>query len=361
MAASENNSTSPRQAQRGWLRPVFAIDIRSLVAFRIALAVLALVAIGDHIRIWSVIHRPDGAITDQAISESVGGGLNWSLFWLSNSYGWDIVILVIGICSALAMALGWHTRLANLIVWAVVTSLNYDAPLIVGGGDVLLNLLLFWGLFLPLGQKWSVDSRRVHAPKIETIASFAAAAILLQMAMVYFFSGVSKWNETWLSGSALDYVLQNPSIVRALGQTLRDQRWLTSLLTHFTLASEFIFPLLLFSPWKNQQCRTFALLALFAFHLGIELTMCVALFSAASSVGLLPFVPSTWWGRWPLFHVQQAFDRWFPTADQSQSTEPRRTSRRRQQRQREIEQTKLFTGINPLQSVVCLLLIYVLF
>jgi hypothetical protein len=70
--------------------------------------------------------------------------------------------LLFGIAAvaALAMLVGYRTRLAVFVVWVLVLSIQVRNPFLDSSADDLLRLLLFWAMFLPLGAYWSVDCLR---------------------------------------------------------------------------------------------------------------------------------------------------------------------------------------------------------
>lgn len=82
---------------------------------------------------------------------------------------------------AVALLVGWRTRLAALGCWLLLSSLQVRQPLIYIGGDSILRLLLFWGLFLPLSARLSLNA--VHGrvkPRTDQDLSGATIARLLR-------------------------------------------------------------------------------------------------------------------------------------------------------------------------------------
>ena len=177
-------------------------------------------------------------------------------------------------------------------------------------------MLLFWAMFLPLGTRWSIDSRRRPPPPQESLASVATMAILLQMSFMYLFTGISKFNDVWFSGAALGIGFSIDRVTRPLGHWLTEFPGLTAQISRGTLVAELLLPFVLFSPWKSNWCRSIALLMLIAFHIGIEATMVVVMFSYASLAGLTLFIPTFWWNYSPLKQVQSVLNRVFPVPPQ---------------------------------------------
>ena len=58
------------------------------------------------------------------------------------------------------MLVGYRTKIATCIVWALTVSLQNRNMLIHSGADDLLRMVLFWSLFLPLDRYWSWDKNR---------------------------------------------------------------------------------------------------------------------------------------------------------------------------------------------------------
>ncbi|MEM7004123.1 MAG: HTTM domain-containing protein, partial [Pseudomonadota bacterium] len=61
------------------------------------------------------------------------------------------LLFLLTAAAATSLLLGYRTRPAGWLTWALVMSLHYRNPMLVDSGDVLLRCLLFWGDFLPWG------------------------------------------------------------------------------------------------------------------------------------------------------------------------------------------------------------------
>ena len=278
------------------LNQVFGLDPRSLALFRVCVAALLLVDLVIRLQDFSAMYTEEG-ILPLALAGQYHEEWRWSLHFLSASSGFQgLLFFLAGLC-ALALLAGWRARLAAVLSWVLLVSLHARMPLVLNAGDSYLRLLLFWSMFLPLGKAWSLDAlRRPQSPAAgaETPAlSMAGAAILLQVCIVYWYSGLAKLNEVWLGGNAMDHLLRYSMLVKPLGEYLVDFRVLLEGLTRGTVLLEIAGPFALLAPWKGVRAAGIALFA--AFHIGIELTLHVGLFAFVSLSGLILFLPACFW------------------------------------------------------------------
>ena len=277
------------------LTQVFGLDPRSLALFRICVAGLLLVDLAIRLQDFSAMYTEAGILPlDQAARYH--DEWRWSLHFLSAASGFQGMLLALAGLWALALLVGWHTRLATILSWVLLVSLHARMPLILNAGDSYLRLLVFWSVFLPLGKAWSLDTLRRPQPAggAETPAlSVAGAAILLQVCIVYWYSGLAKLNEVWLGGNAMDHLLRYSMLVKPLGEYLVDFHGLLEGLTRGTVLLEIAGPFALLAPWKGVRAAAVALFS--AFHIGIELTLHVGLFAFVSLTGLTLFLPASFW------------------------------------------------------------------
>lgn len=279
---------------RWQLARTFAIDTRSLAAFRISLGAVLLVDLVWRSFDLAAFYTDDGVLP-RDVMFSVDP--SWYAVLMPHNYhgsfGFQAVLFVVAASAAAALALGVRTKAANLACLFLTVSLHSRNPLVGNAGDELLVFLLFWGLFLPLGERWSVDSLRVDEPR-EEVSGLASAALLLQVVLVYFHNAWFKLQgDTWLDGSALLYVLHMDTYTTWFGDLLATVPVeLIALLNYLWLALLTASVLLLvFKGWLRTL-----LASLFAvMHVGMLMSISLAVFPLVSVTGLLPFFGGGFW------------------------------------------------------------------
>jgi hypothetical protein len=279
---------------------LFAVDLRSLALVRMGVAALLLLDLGLRARDFSAHYSDAGILPRAELAASETGRLlaALSLHAASGSAAWQAALFAVAAAAALALLVGWHSRAAALLAWALLASLQNRNPLLVYGGDNVLVLLLFWMLFLPVGARASLDARAGRVPRARTALSVGSAGLLVQVAALHWFSALHKRGAEWFpDGSALFYALHVDKWARPAALLLREHASLLRLLTYGTLVLELGIPLLLFSPWRTSRLRLLGVASLVAFHAGIFLTMDLVLFSWISACAACAFLPGSFWDR----------------------------------------------------------------
>lgn len=222
----------------------------------------------------------------------------WSLHALTSS-SWQLVLLfVLHIIAALAMLLGYRTRLATLITWLLMISLHNRNIFILQSGDDQLRLAIFWGLFLPWNQAYSLDARAGRAKRSTNV--WAVPGYFLLIASVYFFSVLLKTDPEWHgSGTAIYYALSLEQLRLPLGDVLYQYPAVLKLLTHLVYYLEFLIPIFIVLPSRSGRSRLLAFLMIVVLHLGIGLTLYVGLFYFISILSALGLVPGFVFDKFP--------------------------------------------------------------
>ncbi|MEM7545280.1 MAG: HTTM domain-containing protein [Pseudomonadota bacterium] len=279
------------------LRLLFSIDLRSLAAMRIGLAITSLYALAvlapdlatfysDHgltVRDWDAPHQRYGGLSVLLLSG--GAWLAW-LLW------------TVGVVASLIFLVGWRGRVAAAVLWVVWVSFTSRNAFVVQGGDQLMGLLLFWCMFLPISARFSVDQALTpqdrHGP--QSICSVATVGLLLQVLYVYVFGALMKTSEVWFPNASAIYVaLHLDTFVTGLGIWLREYGLLMQLLTLFVFLLELLTPILLFFPDARLWVRKVTLALLIDMHIGFRFFLHIGHFWMVSLSSLMAYVPSDWW------------------------------------------------------------------
>ncbi|MFM7115320.1 MAG: HTTM domain-containing protein [Planctomycetota bacterium] len=292
-------------AWRAWCHRVFGMDVRSLAMFRIFLALTVLVDVFSRYPDAGAFYSDAGVYdreTNYRFIEEFGGKgwewCSWSWNWLSGSVGWQQTLFLIEAVAAVCLLVGFASRFSVFVIWMLVVSQHLRGPLVITSGDMLLKLMLFWSLFLPLDRVWSLAARRrpvaVQSPETWHV-SIATAGFIIQVILMYFFTGVAKFNDIWFAGHAMDYVLRLELYITDFGRWMLNFPGALKVASWATLLIELLTIWFLLSPWRNSFWRVFNISAFWGFHLGIALCMSIGLFPLICMIAWLPLFPREAW------------------------------------------------------------------
>src|SRR4051794_35825223 len=114
---------------RAKLLQLFGIDPRSLAVLRIGLGLLLLVdGVGRFSEI-DAMYADSGLMSIADAREVPNAQGCWSLHRLHGSAEYQGFLIVVAGLAAVAFTLGWQTWWANLICWALLSSIHVRCPL----------------------------------------------------------------------------------------------------------------------------------------------------------------------------------------------------------------------------------------
>ena len=282
----------------------FGIDSRSLGLFRIGLAFVVLWDLCARATDLTAHYTDRGVLPLAHLSKYYQDTHLLSFHTISGSWEWQAFLFGLCACSSLCLLIGFKTKVATAFTWALTISLHLRNPTVLDSGDTLLVLLLFWGMLLPLGRRFSVDRRKPKPRPAagggggEPVFSFATAGLLLQVAFMYVFTVLWKLDSTWISdGTAVHLALQLDRFATPLGVWLRETpEPVLELLTFSTIGWEALGPILaLFFPWAFGPVRTGTVFGFVLLHVGIGASLALGIFPLVSIVGWIPFLPKWFW------------------------------------------------------------------
>ena len=279
------------------LLEIFGADLRSLAALRIVLALTVLFDLASRATNLAV-HYSDGGILPRRVQAEKIEPWLVSLNFMNGTAEFQWALFSVAALTAVAMLVGYRTRLMCVLVWVLVMSIQWRNYLVGYSADELLRLLLFWSMFLPLGACWSVDNLRgaVSDPPSRRVLSMASAGLFLQIAFVYWFTALLKSGAEWrVDGTALYYALSAKQLGTPIGAYLLQFPDLLKVLTFGTLAIEIVAPLLLFSPFFTVPARIAGIIGVVGLHIGISMTLAVGYFPWIGAACMVSFLPSWFW------------------------------------------------------------------
>jgi len=316
MEEENKPENGPEETARKWPgEHVLSLDLRSLALLRVCYGVLLLCDILVRWTDLKVFYSDHGVLPRTDLLE-----LGWNQHWFSLHMGsgnliWLNLLFIVQGVAAVAVVLGWRTRLATFLSWLLLISIHSRNPMVLNGGDIYLRVVLFWMLFLPWGHRWSLDARSGGGdlarwmPKVagNGVRGVAPLGVLVQIASVYWFAAIPKSDPSWtVSYSATSLALRLDQFVTPLGYFVRDNlSGQLALLTLIVIFWEFYGPFLFFFPFDRGQVRTFAVFGFVAMHVGFGTAMKLGLFAWIGAASVLCLIPAWFWDR-----IAGRFSRW---------------------------------------------------
>lgn len=278
----------------GFARQSFSLDLRSLALLRICLALLTLVDLASRARFLTAHYTELGVMPIGALADRYRFDV-----YLFAETSWQVAsLMLLHAAFALCLLVGYRTRLATILCWIMLVSLQNRNPFLINAGDTLFRLLFFWGMFLPLGARWAVDCLRQRRtwPQ-QSYLSSATVGYVFQICLVYWFTFAFKTSPQWWQGEALHYVLNSGEFTTHWGVWLRQFKTVLPALTYGVLYWELLGTLLLFVPYRQGFFRLLSVAGFIALHFGMYLFMNLAMFPLVCIAAWLCMLPSFFWDK----------------------------------------------------------------
>ncbi|MBB5790605.1 HTTM domain-containing protein [Jiangella mangrovi] len=267
-----------------------------------------------------------------------GPGARWLTPWLTvDEYGFPftavfayddnttVFTLKYLLLAALAVAftLGWRTRVVTPLLMIGIASLMRLNPLGDDAGDNIVRIMLLFLCFADVSMRWSLDARRRARPDYRPLIALppwtgtlfhnvALMAVAAQVFIIYMTSGLSKvQGSMWQEGVGLYYPLRIGQYAPwpGLNELVYTNGFFVTIGSYVTVFVQVLFPLLLL----RRGTRVLALLAIFAMHVGIAVTMALPWFSLAMIAADMVFIRDD---------TYRALTRWLTRARRSQAPDP---------------------------------------
>jgi len=273
------------------MKNIYGLDTRSIAVFRIALSCFialefALRVLGNFAEVYSPETGMLGNCFAEGFTEYYKGASH--IFSIRSDYAMKAFV-----CSIIAamglLAIGVYPRLMAF-TGSVLLSLFFNRyPLLYFGWEMYASVMLFWLVLLPsrsllLGKGVGAEAKN---PLV--------FALLFQIGIIYFYNGISKNGELWMSGNAVESFISDAGKSRAAAAWLLQKPLLTTVLTYFTLLVEVGIMVLLFLPFQNKKLRYAVCFLIFSLHWGIDIFVDVGNFKYVATAVSLLLLPGDVW------------------------------------------------------------------
>eukprot|EP01112_Ceratiomyxa_fruticulosa_P004421 TRINITY_DN14980_c0_g1_i1.p1 TRINITY_DN14980_c0_g1~~TRINITY_DN14980_c0_g1_i1.p1 ORF type:complete len:695 (+),score=116.68 TRINITY_DN14980_c0_g1_i1:222-2306(+) len=304
---------------------LFGFDLRSIALFRVSVSILILVDlwnrsyyIHDHYSTWAV----------WPISAAIDSYYIISLHFISGAYWYQASLFILQACGILMQLVGWHTRKMSVFNWLMMLSLHNRNLYLLDGGDDFIRMYLFWAMFLPLGDRYSIDSLLVKKSQSEKAhgertnenqancgcgagcnyhLSWGTVGAWVQFLIIYEFTAYLKWAPEWQTDlTATYYALGLDHFVTRFGKMMMHYPRVLMFLTWAVLKFEKIGPVLFISPVWNGVLRSISVLGFWGLHFGFGLCLNLGMFIWTPGVCAFLFLPSWYWD-WFIPYVSSFF------------------------------------------------------
>ncbi len=297
-----------RRIQRN-LRESVAIDTRTLAVFRVFLGLLIIADVLLRLRNFSFLYADSGAVPRSLAMDATADSA-FSVFYFTTTPAVTLALFGLGVLVACQLIVGYRTTLATILSLLFVVSLDHLNPFVLSYADTLFRLLLFWAIFLPLGERWSIDAVHTDSQPRTVVASVASALILSQMVYMYFMNWYHKADdELWTSGEATPLIMGLDDTTFLLGEFTRNFPTLLEyggLTWYYMLAFSW---LLIFLAGRKRMLFVGMFMAS---HASFALTVRIGAFAYVAIAGLTLFLQAQFWDDLDTLRRRFDIDRaWF--------------------------------------------------
>lgn len=243
---------------------------------------------------WTLAIAPDlfelfgeeGAVT------SPSWDYRWSVLEELNTDQGLFVVWLVLLLSALALTVGWHSRVAAVVVFVLVQSFVQRGRPVFNAGDVLLSIEALLIALSACGAAISLDQRRLTGSfwSAQLRPPWALRLLQIQLSLIYLSTVQEKLTgETWLRGTAVSFAWRTDQqwAILPAPDWVANNAVIVNVASWATLVIELAIAILV---W-NKKWRPWVLSLGIVLHVAILLNLNVGFFSFAIFVLYLAFVP----------------------------------------------------------------------
>ena len=254
---------------------------------------LVRIGFGALIVLWtlSLLWDLDAFFTSSGVDPAlIRQPLEWNVFGVWSSDGAVYVGWAALLVAALALTVGWHSRIAAVIVFVLVLSFQFRNDYVFNSGDNLIRIEALFLALAPSGAALSLDQRRATGSfwTAQSRAPWVLRLLQIQLSLIYVATFTTRMTgDAWTDGTAMSYALRlQDMLIIPLPEALTTDPLLMNLATWGTLLVELLIGILVWS----SRFRKAALIAGVTLHTVILATVAVGFFTPAMLILYLAFI-----------------------------------------------------------------------
>lgn len=273
---------------------IYGLDRRSIGLFRILLGLNIILNIIQY-RLFNIhdFYSPQAILPIDFIETFYGNNFSL-LFYIQNETA-VLLYFLLTLFLAVGYTLGVKSRWISIPLLLLFSGIVNRNPMASHGVEFLIEISLFWGLFLPLDSNFSIaPDKRKYPTEIRGIKVWA---ILFQIGLMYFTSFITKNGDFWTSGLTIYSLTADLTHANFLSSFLSSAPGLCKFLTYFALMIEGLLPFLIFIPFISKKARLISALLIIGLHFGLASTIYVGPFHFITLCFAVLMLPDFVWNR----------------------------------------------------------------
>lgn len=171
-----------------------------------------------------------------------------------------------------AYTIGLFTRYTKWLAVLCLISLYHRNLLVNDGSDWVMRFLALWTAFLPLGRRWSIDSRFFRGARFlnEPGSRLATIGFCVNLSLSYLLNFLQKDGYAWSSGDAVRRVLWNAMVGTPLAVATRESALCPFLdtLTYATISLELALSIMILLSLRLVWARRITFFMILILHGG---------------------------------------------------------------------------------------------
>ncbi|MFN4260708.1 MAG: hypothetical protein ACK4RK_15535 [Gemmataceae bacterium] len=238
------------------------------------------------------LYGPLGVVQWSVLEDALAPGVP-RLSWVTAALTlWDVgpesaihAVFLVYVAGLSFLLLGWHTRAAAIVTFLTHLLLKNGALASVYGVDTFAQIMLFYFVWMPVGDAYSLD--RLWGRTTGTPAPahrLSLRVVQLQLCIVYFATGIEKaLGIDWWNGMAIWSSVMRSDLCPFDMAWLAGVPWVAMLLGWGTLLLEVGYPIFMWPRWTRPVWGW----GIISLHAGIAVFL--GLYSFAAIMGVFTF------------------------------------------------------------------------